>query len=65
MSKKDDNKADKSWSKGSKIGAAAVGSAALVAALLYAGKKRRKTKPKTASPDEEAAEATKMPRETD
>ncbi|MEE9434248.1 MAG: hypothetical protein V3V15_08425 [Sphingorhabdus sp.] len=42
---KDKKPEDKdNWSTGAKVGAAAVGSAALVAALLYANKKRKDKK---------------------
>jgi len=40
MTKKNDDTGSESWSTGAKIGAA-VGSAAIVAALLYANKRRK------------------------
>lgn len=46
---KDDAK-DGKWSTGAKVGAAAVGSAALVAALLYANKKRKNATPAPKTP---------------
>lgn len=53
------------WSSGAMAGAA-VGSAALAAALLYVGKQFAKPKPTAApAPEEPGAEATEGPHATD
>lgn len=52
----DESREGKKWSTGAKVGAAAIGSAALVAALLYAGKRhksQKKGKLEPMSPDED------------
>lgn len=58
---------DDKWSTGAKVGAA-VGSAALVAALLYAGRRsltRKKGKLEPLSPDPEIVPTTQMPPKAD
>lgn len=60
---KDKSEKDTDWSTGAKVGAA-VGSAALVAALLYAGKRhlsQKKGKLEPQSPDSAAPPVTPEP----
>lgn len=67
--KKSEPKEDEQWSNSAKVGAA-VGSAALVAALLYAGKrsltrKQGKLEPMSPEPEIEPMTATQPKAETD
>jgi hypothetical protein len=67
--KKDKPEKDSDWSTGAKVGAA-VGSAALVAALLYAGKrsltrKKGKLEPLSPEPELEPMSETTPKSETD
>ena len=67
--KKSEPKEDEQWSNSAKVGAA-VGSAALVAALLYAGKrsltrKQGKLEPMSPEPEVEQMTATQPKAETD
>ena len=65
--KKSKSESNENWSKTSKVGAA-VGSAALVAALLYAGKRsltRKKGKLEPLSPEPELEPMTEATPKTD